>query len=105
MKINNTKNSGNFPNQKNIISGFRVIEDEWMASKAGLPSGLQREGAGWVRNSKDAGKPTSTLCRHVLSGMVKAHKVCFKNFECYHCAYDQMLDDQAMDVPKEKLAC
>jgi hypothetical protein len=96
MKINNSKTSRRFHNQNNIISGFQVIEDQWMASKAGLPSRLQREGAG---------KRTSTLCRHVLSGMVKAHKVCFKNFECYHCAYDQMLDDQAMDVLKEKLAC
>lgn len=105
MKINNSKTSGNFPNQKNIISGFRVIEDEWMASKAGLHSKMQREGADRGKISIDTSKRTSTLCRHVLTGMVKAHKICFKNFECYHCAYDQMLDDQAMDVPKEELTC
>ena len=34
----------------------------------------------------------SRLCRHVVSGRIQAPKICVRNDECYHCAFDQMLD-------------
>lgn len=39
-------------------------------------------------------------CRHVLTGRITAPKICPYNYECYHCAFDQMLDeaDMAADV-------
>ena len=35
----------------------------------------------------------SRLCHHVLSGRVEAPKICTRQYECYHCGFDQMLDD------------
>ena len=35
----------------------------------------------------------SRACLHVLTGRVDVPKVCTRQFECYHCAFDQLLDD------------
>ena len=32
-------------------------------------------------------------CRHALTGRIDAPKLCTNNYECYHCAFDQLLDD------------
>ena len=34
----------------------------------------------------------SRMCLHVLTGRVDAPKVCTRQFECYHCGFDQLLD-------------
>ena len=119
-----------FRNQKNIVKGFQVIENECIWSKAGIvQSGLcdnvydcrtcpfdramqrtenadsKRRGAGWANNVKDIYNWTNIPCRHVLTGRVSAAKVCVNNYECNHCAYDQMLDDEDMDFRDEKTAC
>jgi len=47
-------------------------------------------------------------CRHALTGRVSPVKVCTMNYECYHCPYDQMLDDselsQSPEIPSYSLA-
>jgi len=35
----------------------------------------------------------SRVCLHVLTGRVDAPKICTREFECYHCGFDQLLDD------------
>ena len=35
----------------------------------------------------------SRMCLHVLTGRVDAPKVCTRQFECYHCGFDQLLDE------------
>ena len=107
-----------FSEQKNIVSRFQVIEDECIWSKTGMfqsrlcDSGYdcptcpldramqktfktdpQRKSAGWANNP----------CRHVLTGRVSASKICVNNYECNHCAYDQMIDDENMDFRYQKL--
>lgn len=116
--------------QKNIVKGFQVIEDECIWSKAGvvqsrlcdnvydcrtcpydrvmqktLNADRKRKSAGWAKNVKDIYEWTNTPCRHLLTGRIKAHKICPNNYECNHCAFDQMLDDQDMDFLDEKAAC
>lgn len=59
----------------------------------------------WVENVKSSNISAKKLCHHVLTGRVKAHKLCFKNYECYHCAYDQMIDDENMDFQREERTC
>ena len=105
--------------QDNIINGFQVIENECIWSKTGMGQSRlcdhmydcptcpleramqktfnadpQRKSAVW------ANKP----CRHVLTGRVNASKICVNNYECNHCAYDQMLDDENMDFRNKKQA-
>ena len=36
---------------------------------------------------------SARVCLHVLTGRVDMPKVCTRQFECYHCAFDQLLDD------------
>ena len=33
------------------------------------------------------------LCDHVLTGRIEAPKFCTRNRECYHCQFDQILDE------------
>jgi hypothetical protein len=33
------------------------------------------------------------FCEHVRSGRIDAPKFCALQFECYHCGFDQILDD------------
>ena len=35
----------------------------------------------------------SKVCLHVLTGRVDVPKVCTRQFECYHCGFDQLLDE------------
>jgi hypothetical protein len=35
----------------------------------------------------------SRFCHHVSAGRINAPKRCLANHECFHCAYDQWLDD------------
>lgn len=116
--------------QKKNVNGFQVIEDECILSKTGMfqsrlcnnvsdcrtcPFGRamqktcnadpQRKSAGWAKNVKDINKSINIPCRHALTGRVTAAKVCVNNYECNHCAYDQMLDDEDMAFLDEKAAC
>lgn len=36
-------------------------------------------------------------CRHVLTGRVDGPRTCVLNYECYHCDYDQMLDEEDLN--------
>jgi hypothetical protein len=120
MLFNTLKNIVNAKTQKNIVNESQVIENECIWSKTGMVQSKlcdnaydcptcpldramqktfnadpQRKSAGWANNP----------CRHALTGRVSAAKVCVNNYECNHCAYDQMIDDENMDFRDEKLAC
>jgi glycine cleavage system H lipoate-binding protein len=44
-------------------------------------------------------------CRHALTGRIDAPKICSNNYECYHCAFDQMLDESDLAAELETPAC
>ncbi len=69
--------------QENIVNRFQVIENQSTLSKMGMVQ--SKETSTWANP-----------CRHALTGRVTAAKVCIKNYECNHCAYDQMIDDEYM---------
>lgn len=109
--------------QKNKkVKGFQVLEDEcvWMKAgivnfrlcdnaydcqtcsfdkgmqksmKTGTPDSRSAKKEQWADSLKAAYKWSSRPCRHVLTGRVNAPKTCTLNYECYHCSYDQMLDE------------
>jgi len=105
MLLTKDHNSVNFQKQRNLVNGDKVIKDGCTWSKVGLHSDSKRVDAHWEKNVKGTNKRTSILCRHVLTGRIKAHKICFKNYECYHCAYDQMIEDEDMELLEEKQVC
>ena len=113
--------------EKKRVAGFRVIEDECIWMKAGIVNfrlcdnaydcqncgfdkGMRKaleSGAtdavtdrpGWVEQLKTRYQGSSRPCRYALTGRVTAPKICTLNYECYHCAYDQMLDEVDISGP------
>ncbi len=104
------------------VRGFQVVEDECLWMKAGvvnfrlcdnafdcnhcgfdkamrkaMGAGKKPEtrvlAPGWVGYLQKKYRGTSAPCRHVLSGRIEAPKICAFNYECHHCAFDQMLDE------------
>jgi glycine cleavage system H lipoate-binding protein len=47
----------------------------------------------WVEMLRKKYRGSERPCRHFLTGRVDTPKICTMGYECYHCAYDQMLDD------------
>ncbi len=68
----------------------------------------ERAAPAWVNFLKERYDGASRPCRHALTGRVEAPKICAWNYECYHCSYDQMLDDvdlhQLANAPGRTLA-
>ena len=106
---------------KKAVKGFQVLEDACIWMKAGIVSfrqcdnvydcqncpfdkGMQRSmkaggtpasgaGARWAEELRARYPGASRPCRHALTGRIDAPKICTQNYECYHCAFDQMLDE------------
>ncbi len=121
-------------NHKNRIKGFQVVEDEciWMkagivnfkmcdnvydcrtcpfdkamqkAVKAGRYTGVAGDGSGWAQNLNAMYTWTENPCRHVLTGRIKSPKTCVMNYECYHCEFDQQLDEEEITMTGLKPPC
>jgi glycine cleavage system H lipoate-binding protein len=105
------------------IRGFQVIENECIWMKAGVVSFKNCDNAyncndcafdkgmqhtlgrpkveahqpppisGWAQQLRQRYDGANLPCRHALTGRIEAPKVCTLNYECYHCAFDQMLDE------------
>jgi glycine cleavage system H lipoate-binding protein len=108
--------------EKKRLVGFRVEVDECIWMKAGVvnfrlcdnvfdchqcpfDAGMRRalssgthletelKEPGWVTHLKRRYHGAERPCRHALTGRANAPKICTMNYECYHCAFDQMMDD------------
>lgn len=47
----------------------------------------------WVQHLIARYDGANRPCRHALTGRISAPKACPHNYECYHCAFDQLLDE------------
>lgn len=101
--------------------GFRVEEDKCIWMKAGVvnfrlcdnvfdcyqcpfDAGMQRAMSSgdhskielkepeWVKYLKRQYHGAERPCRYALTGRIDAPKICPLNYECYHCAFDQIMD-------------
>lgn len=115
---------------KKRVVGFQVIEDECIWMKAGVVNfrlcdnaydcqgcafdlamkkamGMTSEDQdsrltpGWVEHLKKNYDGASRPCRHALTERINAPKICTMNYECYHCPFDQMLDELDFEEPAE----
>jgi len=57
----------------------------------------------WVESLQKKYPGSNRPCRHTLTGRVDAPKICPHNYECYHCAFDQMLYEQDLAEETEAL--
>jgi len=48
---------------------------------------------GWVEHLHTRYQCAERPCLHALTGRIDAPKICPLNYECFHCAFDQMMDD------------
>lgn len=118
---------------KNIVKGFQVVENEciWMKAdivnfklcdnvydcrtcpfdkamqkkmKANRQLVYQGDGTELAKILKTIYRWYPRPCRHVLTGRVDEPKACILDYECYHCDYDQMLDEQDLNGLSKKPA-
>lgn len=121
IRLKNRKND----QEKKVVQGFNVLEDDCIWMKAGvvnfrqcdnnydcsscpfdkgmrkamgIEEDLKTEQAApeWVELLQKKYQGASRPCRHALTGRVDAPKICVLNYECHHCAFDQMLDEMDM---------
>jgi glycine cleavage system H lipoate-binding protein len=122
------ENTNNSRASKKRVHGFQVIEMECIWMKAGIvnfklcfnaydcnscpfdksmrkalsdPEKKNFTEAGWPQGLKDQRQGEPLPCRHALTGRTTPSKICPYNYECYHCPYDQWLDeyDQQEYIP------
>lgn len=122
MKANAT---GRRSKTQKTVTGFQVLEKECIWMKAGVVNfrlcdndfdcnscpfdkGMRTAMAigddtksaeaapRWVEYLQKSYRGHSRPCRHALTGRIDAPKICALNYECYHCPFDQMLDE--MDI-------
>lgn len=117
-----SKGKGKEKAERKQVKGFQVAENECIWMKAGvinfricdnaydcntcpfdrsmkkamnLESHPEKKASpGWVQYLRENYRGSARPCRHALTGRVDAPKICTMDYECYHCAYDQMLDDE-----------
>jgi glycine cleavage system H lipoate-binding protein len=120
-------------NEKKRVHGFNVMEDTCIWMKAGvinfrkcdndydcsscgfdksMRKAMSMEGEGqtekiapkWVEHLQKTYYGAARPCRHALTGRIDAPKICTMNYECYHCSFDQLLDETdltlEMDSPR-----
>jgi len=122
--------------ERKRVQGFQVVEDECIWMKAGVVNfrkcdnnfdcsscpfdkGMQKamgiEGKDsaavapqWVEHLRKTYAGNARPCRHALTGRINAPKICTRSYECYHCSFDQALDNgdyiQEASVPNYHLA-
>jgi glycine cleavage system H lipoate-binding protein len=61
----------------------------------------ERTAPKWVAHLQKKYTGASRPCRHALTGRIDAPKICSLNYECYHCAFDQLLDEADMVLDLE----
>jgi glycine cleavage system H lipoate-binding protein len=112
-----------FQKQEHAVKGFQVVENQCIWMKAGIVQfklcdnvydcrtcpfdkamqkkmeaarhlDSRRDGSPLAKKLKTIYKWYPRPCRHVLTGRVDEPKACILDYECYHCAYDQILDEE-----------
>ena len=127
----------NSSDSKKRVVGFQVVEDQCIWAKAGVinyrvcdnaydcntcgfdkamsraaqkrPEDVSQLFApGWSEELRGRYIGANRPCRHALTGRINAPKICPLNNECYHCAFDQWLDEvdlnQELGAPKYQMA-
>lgn len=125
------KSKNTHKKKRPTVQGFRVVEKACIWMKAGVvrfrecdndfdcnscafdtamrrsltqmpAAGSDHSRPGWVTYLQSTYDGASRSCRHVLTGRIESPKICPLNYECHHCAFDQMLDDADLAGAVEK---
>ncbi len=130
-----TKKVKDASKKKKIVQGFKVLENECIWMKAGVinfracdnvydcnscafdkgmmktmslkqKAGAERKVPGWAEHLKKQYDGSSRPCRHTLTGRIDSPKICTMDYECFHCPFDQMVEEPnynlLIDAPNYK---
>jgi glycine cleavage system H lipoate-binding protein len=87
------------------VINYRVCDNAYDCSTCAFDKGMRKAMGAQKKASAMRAAPrwaeyllkhypaTERPCRHVLSGRVDLPKRCPLNYECYHCAFDQWVED------------
>ena len=106
------------------VKGYKVLEDECIWMKGGVVNfrlcdraydcfncpfdkGMQRTMGGakdssgykkpeWAKLLCKKYKGDNRPCRHYITGNISTPKTCPLNYECYHCSFDQQMDEMKL---------
>ncbi len=93
------------------VVNFRICDSAYDCNNCAFDKGMRKAmkiGDGddskdiapkWVEYLQKTYSGASRPCRHCLTGRIDAPKICSLNYECYHCAFDQMLDEADVAAP------
>ena len=93
----------NFRLCDNVYDCFNCPFDKGMRKAMGIPEAQDSKAVAprWVEHLQKRFDGTARPCRHALTGRIDAPKICPHNYECYHCSYDQWLDEMDMALLDE----
>jgi len=121
------KKSKDATKKRKKVQGFRVLENECIWMKAGVinfrecdnvydcnscafdkgmmktmslkqKAGVERKIPGWAEHLKKQYDGSSRPCRHSLTGRIDSPKICTMDYECFHCPFDQMIEEPNYDI-------
>ncbi len=97
----------NFRRCDNAYDCFNCSFDRGMRKAMGLADTPQAGSVepAWVEYLRKRYDGSSRPCRHALTGRINAPKLCTLDYECHHCPFDQMLDEQDLGRPAEAPVC
>jgi glycine cleavage system H lipoate-binding protein len=85
------------------VVGFRLCDNAYDCNNCPFDKGMQKalrskgkesdREINWALSLKESRREKPLRCRHSLTGRAVPTKICPLNYECYHCPYDQWLDD------------
>ena len=99
---------------KTGVVNFRLCDNAYDCNSCPFDKAMQKAmghaatdekgpGKGWSQTLNKHYQTAAKLCRHVMTGRISYPKICTMNYECYHCEFDQWLDeidlDQAVSAP------
>ena len=99
------------------VVNYRICDNAFDCSTCAFDRAMQRamkmdptteiptEKPEWVETLLRRYDGANRPCRHALTGRIDAPKICPYNYECYHCAFDQMLDDMELTDDPSRPVC
>lgn len=94
---------------KGGVVNFRICDRAYDCFNCAFDKGMQRTMTGkkdssgykkpeWARILSEKYREDTKPCRHFVTGRINSPKTCPINYECYHCKYDQLMDEMQLGL-------
>lgn len=87
------------------VAPFRLCSGAFDCTSCAFDLSVQRrgldKGKGWHPAPKEGNALADRRCRHMVSGYVSS-KYCSNNFDCAHCAFDQLVEEEMRSLEPDE---